>query len=123
MSCQMGNGQQRILAICKYAQNQEFHVELDRKFCYCNRLGADGSAKQIWDYKAHIHICIGVIILANSIADFRPNRSVTSIEFETITTHVNILVIKVVSRLINYNGLIPNVSGSILLITKGGDLM
>lgn len=85
MSCQMVNGQRRILAICEYVQNQESHVELGGKICYCNRLEADGSAKQIWDYEAHSHICIGVIILANLIADLCPNQLVTSIEFGTIT--------------------------------------
>ena len=81
----MGNVRQRILAICKYVQDQEFHVELGGKICYCNRLEVDGSAKQIWNYEAHIHICEGVIILTNSIADLCPNQLVTSIEFETIT--------------------------------------
>jgi len=54
------DGQQRILTICKYVEDQEFAIEIDGKTCYFDQLVAEESkANRILDYELRVQICTG----------------------------------------------------------------
>ena len=55
------DGQQRILTICKYVNDQEFHINLEGKICYFKQLEAESRDNKILDYSVHVHICEGEV--------------------------------------------------------------
>ena len=59
-SYELLDGQQRVLTICKYVEDQEFAIEIDGKTCYFDQLAAEKrKADRIMEYKLHVHICTG----------------------------------------------------------------